>query len=454
MKSAIKLSWLVAIALVLAGCRGISSSGEKQARHDFASLAGQYTNSDSITNLPELTLDSTLSNLVTYALLNSPAVKASFYDWSASIEKITVTRSLPDPQLTLQAYIQNVVTSLMPGFAWNFPGPGKLKARAQVAIAESQGKYFMFESAVLQSVFNLERAYYQLDLWQEQLRLKQETLALLQNQEQVLGTQNAAGLGNLTDVFQARDELDRTRNELASLQDSRSVVLENFKAALGLTVEQPNPPIPAHFEITRFEGGNENKDAEELVRTALQRNPDHKAMEADVRAAEAEIAVAYKERVPDFSVALMADVKASPVLYWPQAGMSLPVWRDKIAAEIAGAKAKEFAAESRLKAAHIDLVVSVAEKSFACRETARNLALIQNQLMPRARQSLETIRAGYRVGTMIFSSLTGAERALLDLQLAAAEARADHEIALADLSLLVVGIPPVNAPLLTNRDQH
>ena len=31
-------------------------------------------------------------------------------------------------------------------------------------------------------------------------------------------------------------------------------------------------------------------------------------MAADVRAAEAGIAVAYKERVPDFSLGLMADV--------------------------------------------------------------------------------------------------------------------------------------------------
>ena len=52
----------------------------------------------------------------------------------------------------------------MPGFAWNFPGPGKLKARAGVAAAESQGKYFTFESAVLQAAFNLKRAYYQLGL--------------------------------------------------------------------------------------------------------------------------------------------------------------------------------------------------------------------------------------------------------------------------------------------------
>ena len=193
-------------------------------------------------------------------------------------------------------------------------------------------------------------------------------------------------------------------------------------------------------------------DADELLRVAFERNPQLKAMEADVRAAEAGIAVAYKERVPDFSLALMADVKASPVLYWPQASMSLPIWRDKIAAEIAGAKANELAAKSRLRAAQIDLAVNFAEKSFACREIGRNLALIENDLIPKARQSLETVRAGYRSGTMDFSSLTDAERMLLDLKLAAAEARTEHEIALAELSIMVAGLPPPGAPILSNSD--
>jgi outer membrane protein TolC len=175
-------------------------------------------------------------------------------------------------------------------------------------------------------------------------------------------------------------------------------------------------------------------------------------MEADVRAAEAGIAVAYKERVPDFNAGLSAEVYRPP-FYWPQAGMTLPIWRDKLAAELAQAQADALAAKSRLKAAQIDLAVSFAEKAFACRETGRNLALIEDKLIPQADQSLETVQADYRAGAMDFSSLTDAERALLDLKLEAAEARTANEIALAELSLMVAGVPPVNAPLLSNTTQ-
>jgi outer membrane protein TolC len=438
---------MVAGVLTLTGCRGIPAPGEKQARHDLGAVTKQFHPGHQPAALPELTPDSSLSNFVAFALLNQPQVAAAFYDWSASVENITVTRSRPDPQLTFQAYIQDTLTSLMPGLNWSIPGPGKLTARAGVAAAESQGKYFAFESAVLQTAFNLKTAYYQLGLLDEQLRLKRETLSLLENQERVLRAQNAAGTATLPDALLLQSEHDRVQTDLANLEDSRHSLRENFKAALGLTPEQPDPPMPAHFEMS-----GEPVDADELLRMAFARNPQLAALEAEVRAAEAGIAVAYKERVPDFNAGLSVEVYRPP-FYWPQAGMTLPIWRDKLAAELAQAQANALAAKSRLKAAQIDLAVTFAEKSFAYRETGRNLALIEDKLIPQADQSLATVQAGYRAGTVDFSAMTGAEQTLVNLQLEAVEARTANQIALADLSLMIAGVPPANAPLLPNTTQ-
>ncbi|MEJ0090525.1 MAG: TolC family protein [Limisphaerales bacterium] len=429
--------------IVLSGCQGIPAPGEKSARRDLGAVTDKYRPDNQPPALPRLTPDSSLSNLLTFALLNQPQVAATYYDWSASIENITVTRSLPDPQFTFQAYIEESVTSLMPGLFQAIPGPGKLKARGAAAAAGSQGKYFAFESALLQAAFNLKSAYYRLGLLDEQLRVKREMLALLENQEHVISAQNVSGTTALTDVLQIQNDSDQVRNDLASLEDSRQLLLTKFKAALGLTPEQSDPPRPAHFET-----GDAVPDYDELQRSAFARNPQLAAMAADVRAAEAGIAVAYKERVPDFNLGLSADVYAPP-FYWPQAGMTLPIWRDKLAAEVAQAKALDWAARSRLKAAQIELAVNFAEKSFAYRETSRNLALIENQLAPKAQQSLAIASANYRTGTMNFSGLISAERLMLDLKLGAAEARTQRAIALAELSLLVAGVPPPDAPILS-----
>jgi outer membrane protein TolC len=445
---AIVSTCLAAGGLVLAGCRGIQTSGEKQVRHDLGAVAAQYRPGNSRPVLPELTPDSSLSNFLAYALLNSPTVEAAFYDWSASVENITVTRSLPDPQITFQSDIADIVQTVMPGFLQEFPGPGKLKARAAAASAESHAKYFAFENAVLQAAFNLKRAYYQLGLLDEQLRLKRQTRSLLQNQENVLRAQNVAGAASLPDLLRIQGHLDSVLNDIANLEDSHRPLLNNFKAALGLTPEQPDPPTPAHFETN-----GENPDADELFRFALTHNPQIAAVAAEVRAAEAGITLAYKSRVPDFSLGLMADVKASPTMFRPLAGLTLPIWRDKITAEIAQAQANALAAKSRLQAAQIDLAVNFAEKSFTYRETSRNLALLEDKLIPQANQSLATVRAGYRADTTDFSSLADAEQLLLNLKLEAAEARTANEIALAELSLMVAGLPPAHAPLLSNTAQ-
>ena len=433
--------------LFFAGCRGVSTPTEKIARHDFAAVTEKYRPAIHPQSLPELTADSSLSNLVVFALLNSPPVAAAYYDWAAAVENITVARSLPDPQITFQSDIADIVTSVMPGFLQTFPGPGKLKVRARAAGVASEAKYIAFATAAQQAAFNLQRAYFQLGQLDEQLRLKREILALLENQERVLRAKNLTGTAALPDVLRTQSERARLRAEIANLEAAQPARRENFKAALGLTPAQAAPPVPAHF---RFSAGN--FDADELEKFALAHNPQLAAMAADVRAAEAGITVAYKERVPDFNLGLMADVKASPVFFRPLAGLTLPVWRDKLAAEIAQAQANKLAAQSRWQAAEIDLAVSFAEKLLAVRETQRNLALVENELLPKARQSLKILCAGYQTGAMDFASLTEAERMILDLQLEAVAARTERELALAELSLTVAGVPPAGATFL--REPH
>jgi len=428
--------------LVLVGCVGMRRAGERQAQRENAAVEKNYRPHGGQPTLPVLTADSGLDDFLRFALLNQPAVESSYYDWVASVQRITVERSLPDPQLTIQADIMKMLVSLMPGISQELPGPGKLKARGAVATAESQSKYFAFENAVLQAAFDLKKSYYELGFIDERLRINRETLSLLKDLEQIARSQNETGKATLQDVLRAQIERDRVATEIANLEDSRQPMLANFKAALGLNSTQSNPPAPARLEMS-----TNLADDEELLRTAFARNPRLKAMEADVRAAQAGISMAYKERVPDFNVGLIVDVKTSPVLLRPQAGMSLPIWRDKLAAEVAQAKAEELSARSRLSAEQIALTVEFAEKSFGYRELNRNLVLLQTQLIPKARQLLELARANYLSGRIDFFNLMDAQRTLLDFQMSEVEARTDREIVMAELSLMIAGRQPDVSPL-------
>jgi cobalt-zinc-cadmium efflux system outer membrane protein len=436
-------SVIVAVTF-LSGCVGMRTEGEKRAREDQETVAQVYRPSGERPTLPKLDTNAPLHDFLLFAMLNQPQVEAAYFDWAASVRRITVERSLPNPRLTFQSDIADTVMSLMPGLMMDFPGPGKLKAAANVATAESDTRYFLFESTVLQIAFALKKAYYQLHFLDAKVSVNRQTLALVTDLEKLARTQNEVGKVTLQDVLRAQIEQDRLTTEIENLDDSHNPLLAQFKAALGLAAEQPNPPVPAQFESTPLD-----LSSDQLFASALARNPRLKAMEAEVRRADASLRLAYKSRVPDFNVGVEVDAKASPVFVTPQLGVTLPIWRDKIAAEITGAQAGQRAAQARLSAEQIALAVEFAEKSFMFRESSRNLALLQERLLPKARQSVEVARAAYLSGQLDFLNLIDAQRTLLGFQLSEVEARTQRELALAELSLLILGQPPANAPVLT-----
>jgi outer membrane protein TolC len=132
----------------------------------------------------------------------------------------------------------------------------------------------------------------------------------------------------------------------------------------------------------------------------------------------------------------------NPFLYRPVATVSLPIWRDKVAAEIAQAQALRGAAVARLSAAQISLAVDFADKSVTLRQAGRNLALLHDDLLPKARQSFEVARIEYLSGKLDFFNLSDAQQTLLRFELDEVEAMTQRELALTELSLLVLGVSP------------
>lgn len=438
----------VAVVL-LAGCTGVPTREERTVQQRLESVATLYRPGDARPQLPALKAESPLGDFLAHAMLSQPQVEAAYYDWAASVRRITTARSLPDPRLTFSADIADVVMAVMPGVMAEFPGPGKLRAAANVAVAESDVKYFAFESAVLRTAFNLKKPYYQLHFLDAKIAVNQEMLRLLADLEKLSRARNEVGAVTLQDALRAQIEQERLANEIVNLQDSRNPLLAQFKGALGLKPDADAPPVPAKLETTPLD-----LTSDRLLADALVRNPRLKAMEAEVRRADASIRLAYKARVPDFTLGLEADVRPNPVMFSPQAAMTLPVWRDKIAAQLATAQAEKQAAAARFSAEQIMLAVEFAEKSFMFREATRNLGLLNDRLLPKARQSLEVARSGYASGKVDFINLIDAQRTLLDFRLAEVEARIQRELALAELSLVILGTPPAGAPILRTNERQ
>ena len=435
-------AYLAAVFLVLlTGCSGTTIRSERAARDALRSVGAMYRPGDARPTLPTLTSASPLADYLRFAILSSPQVEAAYYDWTASVERITPARSLPDPRLTFEADVADTVMSLMPGLMVEFPGPGKLRAAGDVMAAESEVAYFSFEREVLKAALAVKTAYYRLHFLEETVRVQRRTLELVGNLETLAEQQNAAGRVTLQDVLRAQIAREQLANRTANLEDSRATLAAQFKAALGLGPLYADPPLPMRFEPST---GDPRPD--EVLKTALAQNPSLRAMESDIRRAEASLRLARKGGVPDFSLGLEADVQGSPTMWTPSAGITLPIWRDRIAAEIAAAQAGTRAAEARLDAEQVQLAAELASMLYVYREAERNRSLLDAKLIPKARQSLDAARAGYVNGRAGFLDVIEAQRSLLDFELQAVEAGTQRELALASLSLTIAGTVPEGSP--------
>ena len=439
------LAALLIGTVVLTGCSGIPTRSESQARAELQAVTRVYRPNARRPVLPALGAGATMATLLTYAMLNQPRVEAAYYDYAATVERATVERSLPDPQLTLELDIQSAVTTVMPGLMMGVPWMSKLRLRADRVSADSEAKYHVFETAVLQTAFEVKRSCYQLYFLNERLRVNRETLELATELELAARAQNEVARATLQDVLRAQMDRDRLKTEIANLEDSRKPLLARLKAALGMNASQPNPPAPARLEITPLE-----LDADKLLAIAMERNPRLKAVEAEVRQAAVDIQLAEQSKRPDFNLWLEMDAKASPILVRPTPSVTLPIWRDKIAAGIASAQAGKNAASARLSAEQIQLAADFATKAFAYREATRSLRLLSESLLPKAQLALDVARAGYSAGRVDFINMQDARRAWLEFQLAGVEARLQREVTLAELSLLIAGVAPAGAPLPAN----
>ncbi|MFH0962911.1 MAG: TolC family protein [Planctomycetota bacterium] len=440
--------------LFLVGCAGIATREEKAARKDLETARAVYRPpTRTPAALPALSADSSLRDLIEYALLNNPSVEATFYDWQAAVETITTARSLPDPMLSLNVEVMRGLASLTPslmtspGAMW--PGPGKLSLRADAAYAQALAKRASFENELLATALRVKQAYYQMWVLEEEIRRTREILALLDELERLARERLSVGAVTQQDVLRAQMERDEIRNRLANLEDSQRPLEARLRSALGLAPAHDLPPF-----IVRLEAAPGDLTEDSLLETAFARNPQLNRMRAEVLEAVALYQLARKTAVPDFSLGLGLGATGTPVPLMPSVGVTLPIWRDKIAAEIARGRSDLDSARARLSAEELNLAIQFAEMTFSWREADRGVRLYRDQLLPKAQASLESARAGYTAGISSFLDLLDAERTFLNYHIEHATAAGRREMTLAEISLLILGRWPQAVPAILPPQQE
>jgi outer membrane protein TolC len=429
---------------LLAGCAGTASDAERAARDRVTEVGDVLRPAHDMPALPVLQADSPLDTYLLYTVLNHPAVEAAYYEWRATVEDIAPARSLPDPQFTFEADISDTLMALMPGLMFDLMTPGKRAAVAREATAGSEVAYRNYVTAVLLTAAAMRRAWIDLAFVDEAFRLREASLATMRQSLALSGADYSTGngMGTLDDQIASLNSLGQLSTEMDSLQHQRSATRTSFKSALGLLPTDADPVFP-EADLTASALPSE----EELWQLALAASPEIATLRAMVEMAVAGVEVAETAGTPDFSLGVMADLKADPLMFRPVATVTLPIWRDKIAATIAAAEARHDAALARLNAEQLDVAAELARMFHMVRESDRMLAYIDNIALPNLDRGLASAAAGLQTGMSRASDIPANRLMALDMKLQRLGAFRQRELAITDISLMIAEVAPAATPL-------
>ena len=331
----------------------------------------------------------------------------------------------------------------MPGLMFDFMGSGKRSAMGREATLASGIAARNFRSAVLGAASEARKALVELAFVEESWRLKDQTVAAL---EESLALSDASystgtGAGTLADHARVANDIAKARSERGSLGDRRLFARQGLKAAMGLGRSDPDPAWPkTELSTTAL------PSADALWSRALASNPNLGKMRSTVEMAIEEVEVARASGRPDFSLGTMVDLRTNPTLIRPLATMDLPIWRDKIAAAIAAAEARRDASIARVSAMQINLAAEFAQAIDTVSEADRTIAFVDRDALPGRQRSLEAAEAASQSGVGASAAIPETQIKSLELQMERLTALRDREIAVTDLMLLTALAAPAGSP--------
>lgn len=439
MKSYLPPFGLAALAM-LAGCTTNPSATSESWPSSLGTVpnkvssAGPATPHRDVPSSIEIADDATLDDLLHYAAERSPRLRAAFYEWKAAVERIPQARSLPDPNLSYAYFLERMETRQTASISQMFPWFGKRALKGEIAGEAAQAAAARFEAERLELFEKVKSRYAEYLYIEQAVRIARENQAILGQFEEVALARFRAGETGNADVLRVQMEVDRLEDEVQTTEAMRAPTAAALNAVLGRAVTAPLPDpqeiksIPALAEIP------ERSPEEWLAENPLLRAASHEVVRDELG-----VDLAGREGRPDFTVGVevMDNVGMAPNEVMVMASINLPIWRERYAAARREARAVHEGAIADHESLQRELEATLQRTLFELRDAERKIRLYGQALLPRARQTFNSLQGAYRTGESDFLDLVEAQRTLLDVELSYQRALADRVQRLAEFESLI-----------------
>ena len=389
-----------------------------------------------------------VEELIGLALEQNPEVQAARKKMEALAHQVPVAASLQDPMFKATVQPEPVQTAagqqeLILSASQKVPWLGKLDARAGVAEAQTNVARAQLAAVELGTIAKVKRAYYELYFIQQAITVTEAEQRLLGEIRDVANTRYKANDTSQQDVLRAELEISNVENELIRLRQQ----LASAQARLGRVLHVS--PQTNLLALDRLTAEQAPRDLQRLQQQAVAARPELHAQLAALQRDRRAVNLANLDYKPDvtlgFSWIDVSSAGISPVTngrdsFLLTAGVNLPVYRKRLNSSVRSAEAKAVSTARDYDALKDGTLEEVADLFAQAQSQQDLLVLFREDILPKARLTLNVSSRAYNVGEVDFLQLIDNWRQVLRYEVSYRRLEATLRQTLAELERVVGGV--------------
>jgi cobalt-zinc-cadmium efflux system outer membrane protein len=328
--------------------------------------------------------------------------------------------TLPDPILSLNAMNlptdtfntgQEAMTQMQVGISQRFPYPGKLSLQEQAHSFEAEAARNNVDETRLLLIRDVRSVWWSLHYLDQALEIVTQNQALLRQFVEIVRTKYEVGSGLQQDVLLAQLELSKLLDQKIQLTGVRRGEAAQLKQLINRTrLGQITVPTSTHQALPEL------ADDATLFARADRSRPRLAEIRNKVRAAESRLDLAEKGYYPDFTVGALYGFRRGDNpphlggdradLLSVQFSVNLPIYPTRKRASAVDQRTSEVLVERYALQAELNSAYAEISRASAEYTQARDaFSLFGTGIIPQARQTVQSMLAGYQVDEVDFLNL-------------------------------------------------
>jgi len=423
-------------AVSTAGCV-LAPAGLSDERSSADDAGAPYERAPEERAHPELSERPDWRELLARAFAANGDIEAGYFEWRAAIERVSIAAGWPDTNLmpslsylfsggSMKAWDRTTV-----GFGFdpmqNLSLPSKARKAGEVALAEAREAGRRFAAAKFALQRQVLDNWLELALLEERTRIQEERVALA-----TLAAGNAEQRASVNgdQRYLLRAQVERREAEV-DLEGVRAAARASRATLNAMLARDGDAPLELESALPERRAPSVG-DAE-LISAGVENNPELQALALTASARERALELARLQYLPDFNPFMGFTGSVQQML---GVGVSLPTRLPQIRAGIREAKAMLGGARAELRQMRLDRRSSFVAALYMLRFSELQTEALTLEIGPAADQVAGSADQAYATGMATFLELIEAQRVLLDIRLAIAEARIERERRLAEIEQL------------------